>query len=150
MIRIIFGFFLFFIVLTFVIWLSMAKIHENYINDLEGYGLPEDQAASIYEQREEEFINWQQLKEKFIDNTEIEEKYENWPDDEPQCVWHSLSERNASHGPLFIPRYLWHGCYNYTNEQAILIYHITEKYDGTDEERMDPNLAMWDYERVNK
>ena len=34
MIRIIFGFFLFFIVLTFVIWLSMAKIQENYIKDL--------------------------------------------------------------------------------------------------------------------
>ena len=119
-------------------------------DDLEGYGLPEDQAASIYEQREEEFINWQQLKEKFIDNTEIEEKYENWPDDEPQCVWHSLSERNASHGPLFIPRYLWHGCYNYTNEQAILIYHITNKYDGNDEERMHPLIAGWRYEREVK
>ena len=34
MIKIIFGFFLFFIVLTFVIWLSMAKIQENYIKDL--------------------------------------------------------------------------------------------------------------------
>ena len=34
MIRIIFGFFLFFIVLTFVFWLSMAKIQENYIKDL--------------------------------------------------------------------------------------------------------------------
>ena len=34
MIRIIFGFFLIFIVLSFVIWLSMAKIQENYIKDL--------------------------------------------------------------------------------------------------------------------
>ena len=34
MIRIIFGLFLFFIVLTFVIWLSMAKIQENYIKEL--------------------------------------------------------------------------------------------------------------------
>ena len=34
MIKIIFGFFLFFIVLTFVIWLSMAKIQENYLKDL--------------------------------------------------------------------------------------------------------------------
>ena len=34
MTRIIFGIFLFFIILTFVIWLSMAKIQENYIKDL--------------------------------------------------------------------------------------------------------------------
>ena len=34
MIRIIIGFFLFFIVLTFAIWLSVAKIQENYIKDL--------------------------------------------------------------------------------------------------------------------
>ena len=35
MIRIIFGIFLFFIIFTFVIWLSMAKFQENYIKDLE-------------------------------------------------------------------------------------------------------------------
>ena len=34
MTKIIFGFFLFFIILTFVIWLSMAKFQENYIKDL--------------------------------------------------------------------------------------------------------------------
>ena len=34
MIRIIFGIFLFFIIFTFVIWLSMAKFQENYIKDL--------------------------------------------------------------------------------------------------------------------
>ena len=34
MIRIIFWIFLFFIKKTFVIWLSMAKIQENYIKDL--------------------------------------------------------------------------------------------------------------------
>ena len=69
--------------------------------------------------------------------------------DEPEVRWHYLSERNADEGALFIPTGLWHGCYNYTNEPAILIYHITTKYDGTDEDRMDPDLAMWDYERVN-
>ena len=119
-------------------------------DDLEGYGLPEDQAATVYEQREEAFTHWQQLKEKFIDNTENEEKYENWPNDEAQCVWHTLSERNAAYGPLFIPRYLWHGCYNYTNEQAILIYHITNKYDENDEERMHPLIGGWRYEREVK
>ena len=34
MIRIIFAIFLFFIIFTFVIWLSMAKFQENYIKDL--------------------------------------------------------------------------------------------------------------------
>ena len=34
MIRIIFGIFLFFIIFTFLIWLSMAKFQENYIKDL--------------------------------------------------------------------------------------------------------------------
>ena len=53
-------------------------------------------------------------------------------------------------GPLFIPRYLWHGCYNYTNEPAILIYHITNKYDGEDEDRLDPFIAGWPYERQVK
>ena len=53
-------------------------------------------------------------------------------------------------GPLFIPRYLWHGCYNYTNEPAILIYHITNKYDEEDEDRLDPFIAGWPYERQAK
>ena len=65
--------------------------------------------------------------------------------DEPYCHWEFLSERNANNGPLFIPSGLWHGCYNYTNEEAILVYHITNKYDGTDEERMSPDEASWDY-----
>ena len=34
MIRIIFGFFLFFIVFTFLIWLSIAKMQESYIKNL--------------------------------------------------------------------------------------------------------------------
>ena len=54
------------------------------------------------------------------------------------------------HGPIFIPRHLWHGCYNYTNEPAILIYHITNKYDGDDEDRLDPFIAGWSYERQVK
>tara|TARA_B100001057_G_scaffold196560_1_gene197348 strand:- start:1348 stop:2139 length:792 start_codon:yes stop_codon:yes gene_type:complete len=41
MIRIIIGFFLFFIVLTFAIWLSVAKIQENYIKDLISNNLEE-------------------------------------------------------------------------------------------------------------
>ncbi len=72
-----------------------------------------------------------------------------WSKDDPQIQWHYLSERNANDGALYIPTGLWHGCFNYTNEPAILIYHITTKYNGTDEDRLDPKLAMWDYERVN-
>ena len=73
-----------------------------------------------------------------------------WSETEPQVEWYYLNEKNANEGPFHIPTGLWHGCYNYTNESAILIYHITEKYDGTDEERMDPKLAMWEYEREDK
>ena len=64
--------------------------------------------------------------------------------------WYYLSERTAKDGPLFIPRFLWHGAYNYTNEPAILIYHVTNKYDGTDEDRLDPFVAGWPYERQAK
>ena len=41
-----------------------------------------------------------------------------WPENEGKVEWHYLSERNAKDGPLFIPRFLWHGCYNYTNEHS--------------------------------
>ena len=71
---------------------------------------------------------------------------------DPRCKWIYLSERNASEGPLFIPAGLWHGCYNYTNEEAILIYHITNKYNESepDEERCDPKTMGWEYERKAK
>jgi len=70
--------------------------------------------------------------------------------DEPQCHWHYLSEHNANEGALFIPSGLWHGCYNYTNEPAILAYHITNKWDGSDEERVHPLKMGWNYEREVK
>ena len=73
-----------------------------------------------------------------------------WSEKDPQIQWHYLTERNANEGPLFIPTGLWHGCHNYTNEQAILIYHITKKYDGTDEERFDPHMMKWDWKREDK
>lgn len=49
--------------------------------------------------------------------------------------WQYLSQRSASQGPLVIPPNIWHGSYNFTKEPAILVYFITQKYDGTDEER---------------
>lgn len=71
---------------------------------------------------------------------------------EPYCKWVYLSEKNANKGALFIPAGLWHGAYNYTNEQAILIYHITNKYDNEnpDEERCDVKVMGWEYERIIK
>jgi len=69
---------------------------------------------------------------------------------ESKVYWHYLSEKSANRGPLFIPAGLWHGCYNYTDEQAILIYHITNKWDGKDEDRCDPEMMGWDYTRQIK
>ena len=113
-------------------------------NDLEHFGLPEDQIISVYQQREELLENWKELRKTAGGNLDA------WPEDTGVVDWHYLSERNASDGALFIPRYLWHGCYNYTNEPAILIYHITNKYDGNDEDRLDPFVAGWPYERIVK
>jgi len=76
------------------------------------------------------------------------EKYKN----EPHCNWEYYSEHNAHLGPLFIPAGLWHGCYNFTNKEAVLVYHITKKYEilKPDEERCSPELMGWDYERKAK
>jgi hypothetical protein len=70
--------------------------------------------------------------------------------DKARCDWFYMSERNACEGPLYIPTGLWHGCHNYTNEPAILIYHITAKWDGTDEDRASPEVMGWPYERIVK
>ena len=113
-------------------------------NDLEHFGFPEDQITAVYAQREELLENWKELRKEGGDTLS------DWPEDTGEVYWHYLSERTAAAGPLFIPRYLWHGCYNYTNEQAILLYHITNKYDGEDEHRLDPFVAGWPYERITK
>ena len=121
-------------------------------NDLESFGVPEEQANLCYGQRDELLKNWQELRKRSEDKSikisnDTREFIQSWPEDTGEVIWRYLSERNACDGPLFIPRYLWHGCYNYTNEPAVLIYHITNKYDGRDEERLDPFIAGWPYER---
>ena len=113
-------------------------------DDLAHLPFGEEQITSIYQQREELLENWKELRK--TAGGDLDE----WPEDTGVVDWHYLSERNASNGALFIPRYLWHGCYNYTNEPAILIYHITNKYDGEDEDRLDPLIAGWNYERMVK
>ena len=116
-------------------------------DDLENFGMSEEDSSSVYEQREELLTNWKELQgANLSDSVHLKQ----WPTDEGKVEWHYLSERNAKDGPLFIPRFLWHGCYNYTNEPAILIYHVTNKYDGEDEDRLDPFVAGWNYERVVK
>ena len=105
------------------------------------FNRPDDIVKSIEDYQAPFVVEWPELKLAF--------SLEDWAD-EPEVRWHYLSERNANDGPLYIPTGLWHGCYNYTNEPAILIYHITTKYDGTDEERMSPYMAMWNYNREDK
>jgi quercetin dioxygenase-like cupin family protein len=73
-----------------------------------------------------------------------------WPKADPVVKWHYLSERNANQGALYIPPGLWHGCHNYTNEQAILVYHITNKWDGNDEDRRSPEEMGYPVEREAK
>ena len=111
-------------------------------DDLAHLPFAEEQITSIYQQREEFLESWKELRKTADGNLD------DWPEDTGVVDWHYLSERNASNGALFIPRYLWHGCYNYTNEPAILIYHITNKYDGGDEDRLNPLVAGWQYERI--
>jgi len=64
--------------------------------------------------------------------------------------WKYLSERSAKDGPVRIEKRLWHGSYNFTNEPAILVYFITQKYDGTDEERMTIEKMGFDWKRQVK
>ena len=111
------------------------------------YGLTESDIRNMGENRQALMEEWKQLR---IEGIKDQPLLENWPADESVVEWYYLSEKNANAGPLFIPRYLWHGCYNYTNEQAILIYHITNKYDGQDEDRLHPLVAGWNYERAVK
>jgi len=75
-----------------------------------------------------------------------------WVDDtwcERWCKFHVLSDRNPC-PPLKIEAGLWHGVYNFTTEPAILIYHITNKYDGTDEERATVEEMRWDWKQEVK
>jgi len=61
------------------------------------------------------------------------------PDINPSWVY--LSERDDR--VLHIPAGTWHGSYNFTNEPAILVYFITQKYDPDDEERALADQRLW-------
>jgi dTDP-4-dehydrorhamnose 3,5-epimerase len=64
--------------------------------------------------------------------------------------WVYCSERSANEGALFVPRGLWHGHYNFTNEIAIVLYWLTNKYDPKDEERMTIEKMGFDWFRHAK
>jgi len=71
---------------------------------------------------------------------------------EPFIYWKILNEQNMINGPLLIPAGLWHGSMNFSNEPAILIYYVSQKYNMSkpDEDRCDVNMMGWNIEREIK
>lgn len=61
--------------------------------------------------------------------------------------WVYSSERSTKDGALFIPRGIWHGYYNFTNEPAVVLYWLTGKYNPADEERMTVEAMGFDWMR---
>jgi len=64
--------------------------------------------------------------------------------------WVYSSERSAKDGALFVPRGVWHGYYNFTNEIAMVLYWLTSKYNPNDEERMTIENMGFDWYRHAK
>lgn len=76
---------------------------------------------------------------------------ERWNTEEPRVEFHILSEHNMNQGPLWIPSHLWHGsANNFSNETAILLYYITNKWDGTDEQRCSIDTMGYSWEKEVK
>lgn len=119
----------------------------NFESFPKGWSAAKSQYINV--KREQLLDDWQNIRSKSIKRDD-KNNLESWPDSVGRVEWHYLSENSATNGALFIPTGLWHGCYNFTNEPAYLIYHITNKWDGTDEERMDVEVAGWEYEAKAK
>jgi len=64
--------------------------------------------------------------------------------------WVYSSERSAKDGALFIPRGMWHGYYNFTDDIAIVLYWLTSKYNPDDEERKTIEEMGFDWLRRAK
>lgn len=64
--------------------------------------------------------------------------------------WVSASARSTKDGALFIPRGVWHGYYNFTNEVAVVLYWLTSKYNPQDEERMSVEEMGFDWQRRSR
>lgn len=65
-----------------------------------------------------------------------------------KVIWEYLSDREPK--VLEILPGMWHGSYNFTQEPTILVYFITQKYDGTDEERATVEEMGFDWSREIK
>ena len=92
------------------------------------------------------FAKRQKIKDEWIRNCKYTYKT-TLSETEPEVKWHVLSEYNMSEGPLFICQFVWHGCYNFTNKPAYLLYHISQKFNPNDEQRCDWKLMGYDYKR---
>ncbi len=64
--------------------------------------------------------------------------------------WLYSSERSTKDGALFIPRGIWHGYYNFTDQISIVLYWLTSKYNPDDEERMSIEAMGFDWKRQAK
>ena len=67
-----------------------------------------------------------------------------------EVQWVYCSEHSAKDGALFIPRGLWHGYYNFTDDVALVLYWLTNKYNPNDEERMSIGAMGFDWLRRAK
>ena len=64
--------------------------------------------------------------------------------------WVYASERSTKDGALFIPRGIWHGYYNFTDQVAVVLYWLTNKYNPDDEERLSIEAMGFDWKRQAK
>ena len=67
-----------------------------------------------------------------------------------EVEWVYSSQRSTKDGAIFIPRGIWHGYYNFTDEIAIVLYWLTSKYNPSDEERMSVKAMGFDWKREAK
>jgi len=61
--------------------------------------------------------------------------------------WVYSTERSAKDGALFIPSGIWHGYYNFTDDIAIVLYWLTNKYNPDDEQRLTVEEMGFDWKR---
>lgn len=102
----------------------------------------DDEIREHYDKAYEMKKDWVNIKNEILGDSSTPDmdgdELVTWPDSVSKVEWHVLTEQNANQGSLYIPRGLWHGCHNFTNDVAILMYYITNKWNGKDEDRCDP------------
>lgn len=104
---------------------------------------------NIENQRYKLLEDWQEIRKKIIYECgadKVNYLYE-WPTEKGVVKWNYLSEYNIQNYPLDIQRGIWHSSYNYTDEPAILLYHISKKFNINDEHRCNYKIMGWNYEK---